>query len=327
MLAKTIKTALIAIATASLAGVISYYGYYAIKYPAVSDAPDIKINATPELIEQGRYLANHVYVCFECHTPRNWDYFSGPPIKEKHGMGGEQMTAHAKYGDFFTSNITPAALSDWTDGELMRAITVGVRKNDAPLFVGMPSMKYSDMPTEDLHAIVAYLRTIKPIEIQVPESSPKWDFWIKMRTWQKDSSPKEKPAKSDTMAYALYLMEAASCTGCHTNADENQQFNPDKGLSGGFPFTNYKRTSKVRSANITPDSATGIGRWTKEMFIQRFHFYATEEGQTIPAPVEKLQSPMPWAFYSGMNDEDLGYIYTYLMAQPAVNNTVKPFTP
>lgn len=301
--------------------------YYLIKFPDVSPAPDIKIKASEELIEKGRYLSNHVYVCFECHTPRNWDYFSGPPIAEKHGMGGELLSKQHHEGLFYTSNITPAALENWSDGEIMRAINVGVRYNDKPLHWGMPSFKYSTMPVEDLKAIVAYLRTIKPIENNVPASKPDWSLWKDIRTWQEDPNPQPAPDKTDKIAYGSYLMEAASCKGCHTHTGTDKNIKPELGLSGGYPFNVRERKDIVRSANITPDKETGIGNWTKETFIERFRFFGTEKGKTISAVDGEFQTPMPWAFYSDMSDEDLGAIYEYIQTLKPIKNRVQLFTP
>lgn len=304
-----------------------YLIYYYVKYPNVSEAPDVKIQATAEMIERGKYLSTHVYVCFECHTPRNWDYFAGPLIEEQQGMGGELMNPQYHKGEFHTSNITPAYLGDWTDGEIMRAINVGADNKGEPLYWGMPSYKYSKMPEEDIKAIVAYLRTLKPIHNEVPEPDPDWSIWKDMRTWQEDAKPQPAPDKSNTLKYGEYMAEMASCTGCHTHFDKEGVARPELGLSGGFAFTLPGRKDTVRSSNITPDTTTGIGLWSKEIFIARFKMYATAEGKKIPARPGQFQSPMHWTMYAGMTEEDLGAIYEYLMSQKPVKNRVIRFTP
>lgn len=57
--------------------------------PNVGDAPDLTITSTPELLERGSYLANHVTVCMDCHSGRDWSKFSGPLIPGTLGQGGE----------------------------------------------------------------------------------------------------------------------------------------------------------------------------------------------------------------------------------------------
>lgn len=319
---KTLKTLVLIFFGAILPIVI----YYMLFFKAEKKTLNLDYN-TEMLIERGRYLSNHVYVCFECHTPRNWDLFSGPPINSKHGIGGELMQAHTQDGIFYISNITPFALESFSDEELKNAITVGYSKDNKPLYWGMPSFKYNTMPIEDLDAIVAYLRTIPAIENEIPPSKPDTSILKDLNTWQEEYKPHKMPNKNDVLVYGNYLAEASSCIGCHTYADKKGIFNKEIGLAGGFPFTINNRKDTIRSANITPDSTTGIGRWTKRDFIRRFKYFGTEEGKNILAKEGMPQSPMPWVFYSGMSEEDLGSLYEYLRLQKPIKNQVITFKP
>ncbi|HEX2684049.1 MAG TPA: cytochrome C, partial [Ferruginibacter sp.] len=113
--------------------------YVKIALPNVGDAPNIKIAYTSEKIKRGEYLANHVMVCMDCHSTRNWNEFSAPPIPGTLGKGGELFDARAGFpGTYYSANITPAGIGNWTDGEIFRAITTGVRKNGKPIFPVMP---------------------------------------------------------------------------------------------------------------------------------------------------------------------------------------------
>lgn len=317
----------IIIITTCLVSVIGYFSYYYFKFPSVSAAPNIEFEHTPELVKRGEYLSNHIYVCFECHTPRNHELFGSPLIEDQQGAGGEQMSPKHHPGTFYTSNLTPTNLGNWTDGEIIRAINTGVDKDNNPIYWGMPSYKYSELPMEDLKAIVAYLRTLKPIENNVPESDPDWSIWKNNRTWQEDVTPPPAKVFSDSIEYGHFLAETAACIGCHTGFDKQfGNFNPELSLSGGYEFILRERIDTVRSSNITPDSTTGIGRWSKHDFIQRFKYFATEEGKTIPAPEGQFQSPMHWTMYAGMNEQDLGAIYDYLRTIEPVKNKVRVFS-
>jgi len=97
-----------------------------------------------------------------------FDYFSGPVVAGTEGKGGMEFPDLA--GTFYPSNITPAALSNWTDGEIIRAITVGVNKEGAALFPMMPYPMYKEMAQEDVEAIVAYIRALPAIQNDVPKS-------------------------------------------------------------------------------------------------------------------------------------------------------------
>ena len=80
-----------------------------------------------------------------------------------------------------------------------------------------------------------------------------------------------------------------------------------------------------RAANITPDLETGIGSWSKDMFIKRFKFY--ENNDSLDVKHGEINSEMPWSIYSRMTEEDLGSIYDYLRTVNPVKNKVSHFVP
>jgi hypothetical protein len=72
------------------------------------------------------------------------------------------------------------------------------------------------------------------------------------------------------------------------------------------------------AANLTPDSATGIGAWTEEAFIKTLKtgkHLGLENGRPI-------LPPMPWYNLAQMKDEDLSAIYAYLRSIPPIQNKV-----
>ena len=112
---------------AIIAGAI---GYVKIALPDTGDAPELTVERTPQRIERGRYLANNVAVCMDCHSTRRWDLYAGPMAAEGIGAGGEVFNREMGFpGEFHAPNITPHALGNWTDGEILRAMTTGVDKD------------------------------------------------------------------------------------------------------------------------------------------------------------------------------------------------------
>lgn len=73
----------------------------------------------------------------------------------------------------------------------------------------------------------------------------------------------------------------------------------------------------ARSANITPDPETGIGRWSRTQFVQRFAAFRNPASLAAVGPGH-ANTPMPWSQFAGMTDADLGAIYDYLRTLPAV---------
>ena len=77
------------------------------------------------------------------------------------------------------------------------------------------------------------------------------------------------------------------------------------------------------AANLTPDSATGIGAWTEEVFVKALKtgkHLGMENGRPI-------LPPMPWEGIAQMTDEDLSAMYHYLQSLPAIPNRVPAPTP
>lgn len=304
-----------------------WYVYYKTQYPNISKLSPISVQSDDSIVERGRYLSNHVFVCFECHTPRNSSLFAAPLIESLQGAGNVQMQSNPEHGVFYSTNLTPYNLGSWTDAEIIQAITMGVHKNGEPLYFGMPSFKYEKIPLDDLKAMVAYLRTLKPIRNEVPAGKPaSWEVWKNMRTWQENIQLAGKQNFSSSAEYGNYLAEAGSCISCHQTYVNNQPTS-ELILGGGYPFVLPGRKDTIRASNISSDKTYGAGRYTKENFIARFKYFATKEGKHIPAPKGRFQSPMHWTMYAGMNDKDLGAIYDFLLSLPAVSKPVQVYTP
>jgi len=307
-------------------GIGIFAAYLKLAFPKVGEASDIKINSTPELVKRGEYLALHVAACVDCHSTRDWNYFSGPLKPGTEGKGGEEFTAKYGFpGDFYARNITPAGIGSWTDGEVYRAITCGVSKNGEPFFPVMPYPNYSKMDQEDVKSIIAYLRTLKPVENVIPASVPSFPMNLILRTIPKPAEPQKCPSPSDELAYGKYIFTIASCDGCHTPQEKGKAI-PGKELAGGFEFP-LPYGGVVRSANITPDNETGIGSLTKGDFIRKFKTYNTAEAVKMPVQKGAYNTVMPWTMYAGMTEEDLGALYTYLRSLPPIKNEVVKFTP
>jgi len=302
-----------------------FMAYALLMFPKVSEAKDIKIEYTPEMIARGEYLANHVAACMDCHSVRDWSILTAPPKPGTAGAGGDKFDRNMGFpGEFYAANITPHNLKDWTDGEIFRAITTGVKKDGEPMFPVMPYGQYSNMAEEDVYAIIAYIRSLKPIESTTPESTFDFPVNLFIRFAPKDYEPKVKPAESDKVAYGKYIFHQAACDDCHTQNVKGKKI-VELELAGGFEFK-FPNGSIVRSANITPDMETGIGSWSEDMFVQRFKMYADSNYKLQTVGPNEFNSVMPWIPYSGMKETDLRALFAYLKSQPAITNKVVKYT-
>jgi mono/diheme cytochrome c family protein len=309
-----------------IVGVIAGIIYFNSKYPDVDPAPEITVISTPEKIARGEYLANHVALCIDCHSERDWSLFAGPVTPGTEGQGGDIFDENMGFpGTIVSKNITPAALGTWSDGEIIRALTCGVNKDGTALFPLMPYPNLRQMSEEDIHSIVAYIRTLEAKENALPNTELNFPLNFIVKTIPfKQYEPLEPVNKADAKAYGKYLFTAASCNDCHTQAVEGV---PVEGmeLAGGTTFNTP--WGVLKSANITPDNETGIGTWTKEFFVQRFKAYDPDSIAVVSVGPNEFNTIMPWIMYAGMTQEDIGAIYEYLMSVKPIKNKVTHFTP
>ena len=136
-----------------------------------------------------------------------------------------------------------------------------------------PAYRY--LVQDDVEAIVAYVRTLAPIDHTPPRSSLNFPMSLIVRTIPKPYEPPKSVDRSDTVAYGKYLATIAGCAICHTPQEQGQPVEVMR-FSGGFQFP-LPSGKIVQSANITPEAETGIGHWQKQYFIGRFRQFAGEK--------------------------------------------------
>ena len=304
----------------AVVGLLCVMAYVKFALPNVDAASDMKIEPTPARVKRGEYLANHVTVCMDCHSTRDFSLFSGPVVAGTLGKGGELFDQRMGFpGSFTSKNITPAGIGNWTDGEIYRAITTGVSRDGHAFFPVMPYPYYSSMDDEDAKSIVAYLRTLPAIDNKPADSKADFPFNFILNTIPKNAQPGKRPAETDLVATGKYLVHIAGCAECHTPA-ENGQIIAEKMFSGGREFP--MPTGTVITPNITPDKETGIGSWTKESFVARFRAYADSSYKPHKVAAGEFQTMMPWTMYGGMEPKDLEAMYAYFMSLKPVKNAI-----
>ena len=133
---------------------------YKIRLPASYGPP---VPSVPEVSRQdqvayGAYLAGPAGHCIECHSTPGPQ--GAPDIHGSLGAGGMSFTG--PWGTSVARNITPTNLASWSDAEISRAITEGIRPDGTRLMPPMAYGYYKNIASEDLRAIIAYLRTLPP---------------------------------------------------------------------------------------------------------------------------------------------------------------------
>jgi mono/diheme cytochrome c family protein len=262
--------------------------------------------------ERGKYLVD-IIGCLDCHTPLNPE--TGQPVPDMIGAGGQEFTL-PNLPTVISKNITSdeaTGLGGWTDEEIKTAITTGVSRDGLHLFPLMPYVVFNKMSEQDLNDLVAYLRTLEPINnpierqqilpVEALPAIPRVD------------PPETAPEPSDTAARGEYLMTALlTCGDCHTPLDP-ATLAPvaDMMLAGGQPFVGPWGT--VYGGNTTPHEETGIASWTDEEIERVMRLGIRPDGRQVIL--------MPWQVYRNLSDEDMEAVIFYMRNDlPAVDNVV-----
>lgn len=116
-----------------------------------------------------------------------------------------------------------------------------------------------------------------------------------------DQHPKSADPRLERGRYLMTSL--AACGNCHTPRGPDGATQWDRELTGGPPVK--EQPFDAFPPNITPDTKTGIGRWTHAQLKRAIREGIRPDGSLIGPP-------MPFGFYRGMADADVEAIIVYL---------------
>jgi mono/diheme cytochrome c family protein len=301
---------------------------FVVRYqPKQRPAGNETVARTPERIERGRYLAETVLGCMDCHAKHDTTRF-GNPITGPLGAGGDCFGAQERFpGTLCMPNLTPDAetgLATWSDGEIKRAMREGVDRHGRAMFPIMPYGEYRALSDNDADAVVAYLRSLPAVRNPVPRADIDFPvkFFIKLAP-EPLQGPVPDPPPADPVAQGKYLARISGCIACHSPVDQRHQPMRGQELSGGQEFTGA--FGVLRSSNLTPH-ATGLGDRSAEAFVGLFKSFDMPAAD-LPKVAPKDGTIMPWLSRAKMTTADLGAIYAYLRTVPAIERVVEKRSP
>ena len=259
----------------------------------------IVIPTDAERIASGKRYVETLGACQVCHGQN----LGGPNIDE---CGAAPCIGYSKdslFGEVFPKNLTSGRGGTggvFTDEDYVRAIRHGIGRDNKSLFM-MPSDNYNSISDEDLGNIIAYLKTLPPVDNQQAEAgmAPVGRILtafvgglLAASQIDHEAARPISPEVGVTVEYGRYL--AGVCTICH--GDD---------LTGG----EVPSGDRVRAPNITQDGAPGS--WTESQFT-----VTIRSGMT---PAGNLLDPrfMPWNRFNAMTDDELGALWLYLQTLPA----------
>jgi mono/diheme cytochrome c family protein len=106
------------------------------------------------------------------------------------------------------------------------------------------------------------------------------------------------------------VRSVAVCGSCHT-----PDHRADGPLIGGAEFRDW-RLGRIRSSNLTGDSATGLGSWSEAEIVRAIRNGERRDGRLL-APV------MPYEWFRAMSDRDAFAVARYLKTLTPVSNPVR----
>ena len=259
-------------------------------------------------LERGTYLVNSISACANCHTMK------GPPGAGMDYAGGFVIGDNQGPFRAVASNITPdpeTGIGRWTDEQIVAAVRNGRRPDGTVVGPPMAIELYNKMSDEDVRAIVAYLRTLKPIRNQVAKSAYRIPLGV-----PPPARNVSAPPRTDKVAYGGYLAgPLGHCIECHTPQLRGRRDYANQLGAGGFEL-DAPGGGKIVAANITPDRETGIGAWTDAQIKAAITDGVRPDGA-------KLSPPMAYGWYKNIAPGDLDAIVAYLRSLKPIKHKVR----
>ena len=275
--------------------VVAVAGLYGIGTARANQAYEVSVAVPPipgdaAAIQRGEHIATTIGLCKRCHGEN---------------LGGKVDFAVPGLVTIPTPNLTSGAGgigSQYTDEDWVRAIRHGVGRDGRALML-MTSSAFYYLGEEDLGALIAYVKSVPPVDNVLPERRIDLLGRLMMAVGMfppaaaeqidHTTPPPAAPEAGVTADYGQYLTR--TCTECH-GANLN-----------GAPFG--PPGEEVPSPNLTPGGE--LASWSEEDFIKTLRSGVTPSGH-------QLITDMPWMYYGQMTDEELQAMWLYLQSLPAL---------
>ena len=262
-------------------------------------ATSLVVPTDAESIARGKHSVQAIWMCQECHG----ENLAGPNVEECKVRSCRGVEDDALFVKLMPRNLTSGLGgigNVFTDDDYVRAIRHGIGSDGKSLII-IPSDKYNTISDQDLGEIIAYLKTLPPVDNELDESklnplgriiSVFEGSLVPASIIEHDAQRAPAPEAGVTAEYGQYL--AGVCTVCHG----------DELLGGTVPGDE----DGPEASDLTRSGAPG--NWTASDFVTTIRSGNTPEG--------KLLDPefMPWYRFNQMTDDELNALWLYLQSLP-----------
>ena len=291
--------------------------------------------ASAEKVARGKYIVDVVASCTDCHTPRlptgmpdMNNYLAGDNTPAPNCLFRNPATNDCLYPRNLTNDAT--GLKNRTDAEIKNMFQNGKRPippgttdggaSEEALHPAMPYYIYKHMSDADADAVVAYLRTVPAKDRAIPRRGASFDVPAPAPpvTLAKIPTPRQDyPFPQAAMRGRYLTSQAGLCLECHSTRlppGPGPVLDEDKLFWGGNDFTGILGPMVViKSKNLTPDVATGLGSWTFEQIADALKNNKDKDGMGICPPMPR---------YGQLSEQDASDIVHYLRSIPPAANAV-----
>jgi len=261
-------------------------------------------NAAESQLERGAYLVHGIVACGNCHTPK------GP---DGHALADQELSGrfmfdlpaiHAVAPNITQDNDT--GIGKWTDEQIINAIRNGKRPDGTTIGPPMPVVFYRNMSDSDVLAIVAYLRSVKPINHKVEKSTYKNslpDSYGPMIDHVGDIPTGNMVVSGANLASIGHRM------ACHTPIVDDKL--DMRRLGSGGRELPAPGGGTITSADLTSANPEGISRWTDAQVKEAVTLGVRPDGR-------RLVRVMAFDWYRNVSASDLDALVAYLRTLKAV---------
>jgi mono/diheme cytochrome c family protein len=203
---KWLRRALVALAAVLVIAVTVIYlgGEYALNRKYEFMLEDVAVPQGPEAVAAGEHLYRTL-ACEACHAE---------------GVLGEVMFEEPFIGRVVAPNLTQV-IPSYSDAQLATLLRQGVRPDGSGVII-MPASVYYFLADEDIGNLIAYLRSLEPVENELPDTRidilARLFFLLGEFKAEPDLIPDEprmeKPAEGPTAEFGAYIANGV-CASCH----------------------------------------------------------------------------------------------------------------
>lgn len=226
-------------------------GYAKLNRKYDNPVPQLSVELTPERIARGERFGK---LCAGCHAADE-----ALPMEGRDFLGEDAPPV----GTFYAPNLTPTHLAEWTDGEIIRAIREGVHRSGRSLLI-MPARGFRNLSDDDVHAIVAYLRSQPPVEPDTPPAKLNVlgaimvNFVPLLEVQPPITGPVVAPPPGPTAEYGAYT-SSYTCAFCHGADLRGDETFPSPDLMGVALGWSEEQFLHFMKTGLRPDGSAVDG--------------------------------------------------------------------